>query len=451
MDVPWRPSDLTQRNGRILRQGNENEVVSIFNYITENTFDAYLFQILEQKQRYISQIMTGRSPMRSCEDIDDTVLQYAEFKALATSDPRVKEKMETDNEISRLTVLKSSWQSQRNGLQQDVTKHYPQQIASSTRKIEGMTTDLEAYTKNKPPEFQMMIDGKVHTERTVAAEHLMVRSRKLGNSIGDTLEMGTYAGFGVSVYRGMGGQVSLILQGKCRYSTDLGEAALGNITRLENLAGRIVELKTDEEHILQSLTQQLEAAKVELSKPFVHDERLAELQRKKVDLDLALEFKDDGEDMLDGDDETEESNDTTVAPLTPEQRLYKKLMVFAAPILNGEAHYMKLMSDGYEDLVLEAVGSEYSIAHYYKQNGDAMRDPEITFTVDRTNKSIHPTSFLQDDMGVFYETDTVSPAMLRDLEGFMAEWFTNIQNQGFEPVDVRNYEQDNEPEDEIER
>lgn len=450
LDIPWRPADLTQRNGRILRQGNDNAEVSIFTYITENTFDAYLYQILEQKQRYISQIMTGRSPMRSCEDIDDTVLQYAEFKALATSDPRVRDKMETDNEISRLTVLKSSWQSQRNGLQQDVTKQYPQRIAGAARKIEGMDADLESYSQNKPPEFQMVIDGKVHTERTVAAEHLMVLSRKLGRSTGDTLEIGTYAGFAVSLYRSLGGTSSLILQGKCRYSADMGEAALGNITRLENLAGRMKEMKADEERTLQSLTQQLEAAKAELEKPFVHEERLAELQRKKVEFELALEFKDDGEDMLSGGDEAEENGDTTAVRITLEQRLYQKLMVFAAPVLNGEAHYMKLKSEGFEDLVLEDISGEYSIAHYYKKNGDSMRAPEITFTIDRQNKSIHPTSYLQDDMGIFYETKTASLAMVKDLKGFMSEWFTNIKDQGFEPADVRNYEQDDEAEDENE-
>lgn len=444
LDIPWRPADLTQRNGRILRQGNENDEVSIFTYITENTFDAYLYQILEQKQRYISQIMTGRSPMRSCEDIDDTVLQYAEFKALATSDPRVKEKMETDNEISRLTVLKSSWQSQRNGLQQDVAKNYPQQIASSTRKIEGMTADLESYSHNKPPEFQMVIDGKVHTERTVAAEHLMVLSRKLGKDLGDTLDIGTYAGFGVSLYRSSNWYPEIIITGKNRYSTEMGEAALGNITRLENLAGRIEEMKEDEQRLLNSRSQQLDAAKEELEKPFIHEERLSELQRKKVELDLALEFKDDGEDMLDGDGD---SNTPTL-----EQKLYQKLMVFAAPILNSEAHYMKLKSDGFEDLVLEDIsGGEYSIAHYYKQNGDSMRDPEITFTIDHNNKSIHPTSFQQDDVGLYYATEDVTPARVHDLKEFMEQWFSNIKDQGFEPVDVRNYEQENEAEDEFER
>ena len=134
LDVPWRPSDLTQRNGRILRQGNENEEVSIYNYITENTFDAYLWQILEQKQRYISQIMTGRSALRTCEDMDETVLQYAEFKAMAASDPRVKEKMETDNEISRLMVLKSSWQTGQIELSKKIGT-YPEQMERKEKRI----------------------------------------------------------------------------------------------------------------------------------------------------------------------------------------------------------------------------------------------------------------------------------------------------------------------------
>lgn len=176
LDVPWRPSDLIQRDGRILRQGNENEEISILNYITENTFDAYLWQILEQKQRYISQIMTGRSALRTCEDLDETVLQYAEFKALATSDPRVKEKMEVDNEINRLTVLKSAWQVQQNDLRFNITKRYPDAIAKTTRKIEGMAADLSTYEKERLEEFQMVIDGKIHGERTKAAEHFMVRS-----------------------------------------------------------------------------------------------------------------------------------------------------------------------------------------------------------------------------------------------------------------------------------
>lgn len=465
LDVPWRPSDLIQRNGRILRQGNDNPEISIFNYITEQTFDAYLWQILEQKQRYISQIMTGRSTLRSCEDVDSTMLQYAEFKALAVSDPRIKEKMETDNEISRLTVLKSSWQSQRNSLQYDISKRYLNEIAGTEKKIVKMTADLEAYRQNKPAEFQMVVDGRVHDERTKAAEHFMVRARKLGRQTGDTLDMGSYAGFSVSLHRGMMSTVRIVLDGQRSYATDMGESALGNITRIENLAEHIagdLEVCKGE---LDDLHRQLEAARLESQKPFPNEEKLAQLQRKKVELDLALEFKDSADEILEPDEDSAEAleddpdgeENTPIrtqhpsARLTLEQKLYQKLTVFAGPILDGEAYYMKLKSDGFEDLVLEAIGGgEYSIAHYYKQNGDAMRDPEITFTIDKQNRSIHPTSFLQDDIGLFYETAQAKPSMVQDLKDFMSQWFTNIVNQGFEPEKVSVYASESEAEEETE-
>lgn len=459
LDVPWRPSDLIQRNGRILRQGNDNEEISIFNYITEQTFDAYLWQILEQKQRYISQIMTGRSALRSCEDVDSTTLQYAEFKALAISDPRIKEKMETDNEISRLTVLKSAWQSQRNSLQYDISKRYPNEIKISEKNIKHMTADLAAFRQNKPPEFQMVIDGKTHDERTKAAEHFMVRSRKLGKEVGDTLDMGSYAGFPVSLQRGMMGSVRIVLDGQSWYSADMGEAALGNITRIENLAERIESELQVEQRTLADLNRQLADAEAENEKPFPNEEKLAQLQHRKVELDLALEFKDspdpvlapdeDDADVLAYEPDGEESVSSSLPPvpvsLTLEQRLYRKLAVFAKPILDGEARYMKLKSEGFEDLVLEAIGGdEYSIAHYYRQNGDAMRDPEITFTIDKEALAICPTSFLQDDAGIFYETQNASYNTVKDLKEFMSQWFTNIKGQGFVPAEILTYEAEDE-------
>ncbi|MEG0944671.1 MAG: DEAD/DEAH box helicase family protein, partial [Angelakisella sp.] len=452
LDVPWRPSDLTQRNGRILRQGNDNEEISIFNYITENTFDSYLWQILEQKQRYIAQIMTGRSSLRSCEDIDDTVLQYAEFKALATSNPRLKEKMETDNEISRLTVLKSSWQSQRNDLQFRITKHYPAAIETANRKIEKTTADLETYTKNKPAEFVMTLGGRTHSERTKAAEHLAVLSRKLGRENGASLDVGSYGGLAVSLVRTWDSSISLMLSGKMQYRTEMGDSELGNITRIENLAERIEKDKAEAEKELVSLRQQLADSLEESKKPFANEERLTELQKRKVELDLELEFKDDGDDVIDGEDddmdEDEANGEQPTQPLTLNQRLYNKLYPIARPVLDGSAYHMKLKSGAFEDLVIENIGGgEYSIAHYYTQNGDAMRDPEITFTVDKADNSIHPTSFLQDDMGVFYETQSAPQAKVRDLEQFMSQWFTNIKNQGFEPTKISSYEDETEEEE----
>lgn len=443
LDVPWRPADLTQRNGRILRQGNDNKEVSIFNYITENTFDSYLWQILEQKQRYISQIMTGRSPLRSCEDLDETVLQYAEFKAMATSDPRVKEKMETDNEINRLTVLKSSWQSQQTQLQEQVGSRYPARIARIEKEIAVREEDIRTYQSNKTEDFRMVIEGHTHEERAKAAEHLMAcghRVMKMG--VGFVPDVGSYAGLTIRLKKSELGGMKIQLCGKGSYSTDYGDSELGNITRIEHLAERIVSDDKYDKEELANLQQQLAAAKEQCGKPFPDEERLMELQKKKVQLDLALEFKDDGEDVMAAEEAGEGERK---GPPTLEQRIYRKLCLFAAPILDGEAYYMKLQAKGYEDLVLEAIGEdEYSIAHYYDQNGDSMRDPEITFTIDRENQSVHPTSFLQDDRGVYYETADAATDRVKDLSHFMVQWFTNIKNQGFEPVKIKRYEQEEE-------
>ena len=411
-----------------------------------NTADL-LDQILEQKQRYISQIMTGRSPLRTCEDLDETVLQYAEFKALATSDPRVKEKMETDNEINRLTVLKSSWQSQQAQLQEQASRHYPVRIARKENEIAVREEDIQTYQANKTENFRMVIDGRIHDERTKAAEHLMVCGRRVMKmETGSILGVGSYAGFTIRLTKPDMGGMKIRLCGKGSYSTDYGDSELGNITRIEHLADRIVSDDKYDREELASLKQQLAAAKEQCGKPFPDEERLLELQKKKVQLDLALEFKEDGEDVMAAEENGEENGQgERKEPPTLEQRIYRKLRLFAAPVLDGEAYYMKLQAKGYEDLVVEAVGGEeYSIAHYYDQNGDSMRDPEITFTIDRENRSICPVSFLQDDMGVYYESENASPAKVKDLKEFMVQWFTNIKNQKFEPVKIKRYEQEEE-------
>ncbi len=297
LDVPWRPSDLIQRNGRILRQGNENEEVSIYNYITENTFDAYLWQILEQKQRYISQIMTGRSALRTCEDMDETVLQYAQFKAMAASDPRVKEKMETDNEIGRLMILKSSWKTGQIELSKKISK-YPEQMERKEKWINILRKDLETYRANKPEEFRMVVGGREYTERAKAAEHFLICTRRLGVETGASMEVGSYAGFSVRLVRKFRDDVEIQLCGKGVYQADCGESELGNITRIVNLAERLTERLEDQKAELENLKLQMETAKREYGKPFPDEERLMELQKKKVQLDLALEFKDGGEDMV---------------------------------------------------------------------------------------------------------------------------------------------------------
>ncbi len=431
LDIPWRPSDLIQRNGRIIRQGNENEEVEVFNYITEDTFDSYLWQILEQKQRYISQIMSGDSTIRKCEDLDETVLQYAEFKALAISDPRIKEKMEVDNELSRLTILKSSYQSSLNTMKQKVNKHYPEEIQNTNKRIEQIAKDITTIEKMKPLEFEMVIDGRTYTERPRAAEHFKVLANKLHHSTGSTVPIGTYAGLEVSLIREFGGGMKLLLQGAKQYQVEVGESELGAITRLENAVDKIPSLKTTAEEELANLYKQLEVAKLEVEKPFPNEARLQELQVKKVQLDLALEFAQSGNDMESG---------------GIEQKLYQKIYPMMKSLIDDEAYYIKYKSQGFEDLVIEKIGeNEYSIAHYYSQNGDAMRDPEITFRIE--HEGIKPLSFLQDNLGQFYETDNVSPEMVADLKEFMSDWFDNLNEQDYEVFKEHRYHDDDVEQD----
>lgn len=390
--------------------------------------------------------MTGRSALRSCEDIDDTVLQYAEFKALATSDPRIKLKMETDNEISRLTVLKSAWQVEKNQLQYKVSSHYPAEIAKAEKRVAGIAVDMELYRDNYPAEFSMELNGKVHSERTTAAEHLMVLLRKAGREKVECLEIGSYAGFPLQLVRLWDDCLSIQLRGNVIHTTEAGNSELGNITRIERMAERIENRKMDEEQELLNLKQQFEVAKEQMGIPFANDDRLAELQRKKVELDLALEFKDDSAAMA-----PDEMDKKETMKMTIEQVIYQKLYELAEPLF-GDAYYMRFEAPHFDKLVLEDIGDgEYSIAHYYEQNGDSMRDPEITFRVDEQNKEIYPTSYLQDNMGIFYETKHVAAAAVQDLKEFMVQWLTNIPQQGFELVEVSCFEHETAEDDGLER
>lgn len=437
LDIPWRPSDLIQRNGRIIRQGNENPEIEVFNYITEDTFDSYLWQILEQKQRYISQIMTGDSTIRKCEDLDETVLQYAEFKALAISDPRIKEKMEVDNELARLTILKSSYQSGLSSMQKKVSKHYPETISSTERRIVQITKDIETIGQKKPAEFEMVIAGRIYNERARAAEHFKVLTNKLHHSTGSEVPIGTYAGFDISVMREFGGGIKLMIQGAKQYQAEVGESELGAITRLENAIEKIPSLKETAIQELEDIQKQLELAKLEIVKPFPNEDRLQELSKRKVSLDLALEFQQNGTDFISGDGGIE-------------QVIYQKLYPFMKEILEDDAHYIKYKSDGFEDFVIEQISDdEYSVAHYYNQNGDRMRDPEVTFTIK--NNGIHPTSYLLDSMGTFYETDDVAPSVVADLKSFMSEWFDNVKHQDYEVDKIRGGSHDEESKQEFDQ
>ena len=316
LDCPWKPSDLTQRAGRILRQFNDNPVVSIRRYVTKGTFDSYLWQIQEQKLRYITQVMSGKSIARSCDDIDETVLTAAEVKAIATDNPMLAEKMEVDNEVARLKLLRGSWQNERAVLERNINKYYPASITRHRNNIGKISEDLELLRHTEGKDFQITLDGKVFSERVPAGERLMLLSRRDDWKGKDTpLSVGEYRGLALSLEHGAFDALKFTLKGAHTYRGELGSSELGAIARVENAAGQIAKILSDEKNELANFKRQLEEAKKEAVKPFEYEKRLTEYAARQSEINTALEFKElqKQEDViLDEDSETEESESADV-------------------------------------------------------------------------------------------------------------------------------------------
>ena len=316
LDCPWKPSDLTQRAGRILRQFNDNPVVSIRRYVTKGTFDSYLWQIQEQKLRYITQVMSGKSIARSCDDIDETVLTAAEVKAIATDNPMLAEKMEVDNEVARLKLLRGSWQNERAVLERNINKYYPASITRHRNNIGKISEDLELLRHTEGKDFQITLDGQTFSERVPAGERLMLLSRRDDWKGKDTpLSVGEYRGLALSLEHGAFDALKFTLKGAHTYRGELGSSELGAIARVENAAGQIAKLLSDEKNELANFERQLEEAKKEAVKPFEYEKRLTEYAARQSEINTALEFKElqKQEDViLDEDSETEESESADV-------------------------------------------------------------------------------------------------------------------------------------------
>ena len=312
LDVPWRPSDIEQQEGRILRQGNMNDKVKIFRYVTEGTFDSYSWQLVENKQKFIGQIMTSKSPVRSCEDIDEAALSYAEVKALATGNPYIKEKMDLDIQVSKLKLLKANHTSQRYRLEDNIAKHYPMQITALKERLEGYRTDIQTYTAHKPVDkdvFSMKIGNRTYTDKKEAGAALidMCRSAKQPNM---AVTIGEYQDFKMSVsFDSFFSKFTVSLKGSLSHEVEIGADPLGNLQRLSNALEGMTGKMADVEQKLSNVEHQLETAKVEVTKPFAQEQELAEKLERLAELNALLNMDEKGDNALDmGDDEPEDEN-----------------------------------------------------------------------------------------------------------------------------------------------
>ena len=316
LDVGWRPSDMTQRNGRIIRQGNQNKQVYVYNYVTESTFDAYLYQTLENKQKFISQIMTSKSPMRSCDDIDEQALSYAEIKALCAGDPRIREKMDLDVQVAKLKVLRGDFQNQKYRLEDKLLKTFPEEIQKQKTRIAALQQDSQiaaAHPQDKENFCGMTIKGMVYDDKKAAGERLLLARQEMPNA--DMMLLGTYRGFELNIrFDSFKNEHQAVLRAELSYPVSLGDDARGNITRLDNAIDNFADRIADAENALQNLEQQKQAAEVEVAKPFAQEEELAEKSARLAELNALLNIDRDRSSSQDAPEETEETETPATRP-----------------------------------------------------------------------------------------------------------------------------------------
>ena len=294
LDCPWRPGDLEQRSGRIIRQGNRNKEVHIYRYVTESTFDAYLWQTVENKQKFISQIMTSKSPVRSCEDVDETALSYAEIKALCAGDKRIKEKMDLDVDVARLKLMKASHQSQQFRLEDNLLRHFPEQIRQNESFVEGFTADMQTLSAHPHPVdgfAGMEVKGDLLTDKDNAGAAILEAFKDAKGM--EPVPIGSYRGFAMSLtVEDFGRDFILTLKGKMNHRVTLGKDARGNLTRIDNVLSAMPDRLQNVRNTLDALTAQMETAKAELGKPFPQEDELRIKSARLAELNAELNIDD---------------------------------------------------------------------------------------------------------------------------------------------------------------
>ena len=325
LDCPWKPSDLEQQEGRILRQGNQNDKVKIFRYVTENTFDAYMWQILENKQKFISQIMTSKSPVRACEDVDDTALSYAEIKALATGNPYIKEKMDLDVQVSKLKLLKANHTSQIYRLESDIAKNFPVQISALKERIAGMQIDsqvVKSVDLQDNDTFAMTVGNVLYEDKKEAGEALIAACAGL-KAVSTGGKVGEYHGFTLSAsYNMFSNAFELTIKGKCSYKLEIGKDPVGNMQRIHNTLSSIDRKLTESEQKLETVQQQLATAQEEVKKPFPKEAELNEKIERLSELNALLNMDEKGNETIMADEDIgREGNSTDSRDAVEEKEL----------------------------------------------------------------------------------------------------------------------------------
>ena len=325
LDIGWKPSDLEQREGRIIRQGNHNKKVHIFRYVTESTFDSYMWQLIENKQKFISQIMTSKAPVRSCEDVDEAALSYAEVKALATGNPAVKEKMALDVDVAKLKLLKANHMNNQYRLEDDIARNFPQQIAKLTEIIDSYKADIAHFSEYKitdPEQFSMEISGKVFTEKKEAGAALLAVCKGI-KSVDAAMDIGSYQGFNMRIqFDSWSKEFILSVKHESVAKVRLGADALGNITRINNLLESYPEKLAEAEQRLETVQEQMTNAKEEVGKPFPKEEELNQKLERLSELNALLNM-DEREDT-----ETEQAESKEKEERPARGSIHEKLQIY---------------------------------------------------------------------------------------------------------------------------
>ena len=421
------PSDMEQRNGRIERQGNENPEVDIFRYVTDKSFDAYLYQILENKQRFISQIMTSKTPERTCADIDEQALDYAEVKALCAGNPLIKKEMELQAQIKDLKSEKARYNENLYELQDNIRVKYPNEIMHSELVIKHYTADLQ--TANSAPKaideegkvsYPLKMGDKVYPTRKEAGEAFKEAvCKNLGMMMsGKEIQLGEYRGLQLSVmYNDFRKMPQACLKGEKAHYCDINiETTAGNIIRLDNVINNIQKSIDDLSAKVEIKKNELEQMKIDVEKPFEKEQELAAAEAELEDVHIKLtqfELTDD----------------------SAQKDMFERLVDTFPEVLTGEKSYVKYEADCFMPLHVEMNSDILTIAQTYVQNGDLMYDPRIDFKVDYENKKVIPKSFENSGMGVYeqYDISDGKPETMKqinDILTFADDWMDRIEEQG---------------------